>query len=62
MRAVVTVTFGVCNSVRLSLLLVFRFCKCSINAITNLTQSLVTYHVTILSSCLVLLFRFPFTI
>jgi hypothetical protein len=34
MCAVITVIFGVCNSVRLSLFVV-TFCMCSINPITN---------------------------
>jgi hypothetical protein len=35
MCAVVTVIFGVCNSVRLSWLFVVTFCKCLVNPITN---------------------------
>jgi hypothetical protein len=33
--AVGTLIFGMCNSVRLSLLFVVTFCKCSINRITS---------------------------
>jgi hypothetical protein len=36
MCAVVTVIFGVCNSVRLSELFVATLCKCSVNPITHI--------------------------
>jgi hypothetical protein len=35
MCAVVTVIFGVCNSVTLAQLFLVTFCKCSIHLITN---------------------------
>jgi hypothetical protein len=46
MSAVVTVIFGVCKSVRLSLLFVFTFFKCSINpaAILNHVCSNIQSH------------------
>jgi hypothetical protein len=46
--AVVTVIFGVCNSGRLSKVLVFTFCKYSINPITNPNPVYRhSYHITL---------------